>query len=158
MLDLARIFGTLHRSQVAFVAIGGVAVGAHGYIRMTMDIDIVPDPASANIERLVSALSQLQATVPSDGGRPFDPPVDAAALRRGANATLDTPFGGVDVVQRLAGVPPYPELAAAAEHTELDGRPLLICSLAHLRAMKAAAGRPQDRADLAALPDRDAAG
>ncbi len=35
----------------------------------------------------------------------------------------------------------------------LEGVDVLVWTLAHLRAMKAAAVRPQDRADLAALPE-----
>jgi len=51
-------------------------------------------------------------------------------------------------------VPPYAALAADAEAVSLDGLVVHVCSLAHLRAMKAAADRPQDRADLAALPEQ----
>ena len=40
-----------------------------------------------------------------------------------------------------------------ADEVSLDGLPVLVCSLAHQRAMKVAADRPQDRADLAALPE-----
>lgn len=46
MLDLAHLFGRLRDADVRYVAIGGIAVGVHGYVRMTLDfdIDIVPDP------------------------------------------------------------------------------------------------------------------
>lgn len=132
--------------------VGGVAVGVHGYVRMTLDLDLVPDPARPNLERLVAVLSQLRGTLPGDAGRRFDPATDARILRRGGNITLDSPFGGVDVLQRLPGIPDYDDLASAAERVVLDGLDVLVCSLAHLRAMKAAADRPQDRADLAALP------
>jgi len=37
--------------------------------------------------------------------------------------------------------------------TEILGTPIRICSLEHLRAMKRAADRPIDRADLDALPE-----
>ena len=42
----------LSRAQVDFIVIGGVAVGVHGFIRATEDLDIVPDPDVANLERL----------------------------------------------------------------------------------------------------------
>lgn len=83
----------------------------------------------------------------------FDPAMDAGGLRRGANLTLDTPHGGIDVVQRLPGVAPYSELAVGADEVSLDGLRVLVCSVAHLLTMKATADRPQDRADLAALPE-----
>jgi len=49
-------------------------------------------------------------------------------------------------------LPAYPQLSAAATIADLDGVEVRVCSLAHLRAMKAAAGRPIDLADLDALP------
>jgi len=153
VLDLVHLVRSLDRDGVRCVLIGGVAVGVHGYVRMTMDLDLVPDPDRSNLERLVAFLSHLKGTLPGSAGRAFDPARDAGRLRRGGNLTLDTPHGGIDVVQRLPGVPPYAELAAGADAVDLDGLPVLVCSLAHLRAMKLAADRPQDRADLAALPE-----
>jgi len=67
--------------------------------------------------------------------------------------TADTRFGGLDIVQRASGVPSYSQLAEDAVDSELLGVPVRICSLARLREMKQAAGRDQDRADLANLPD-----
>ncbi len=43
---------TLNRAGVDFIVIGGVAVGVHGFIRATKDLDIVPDPDPANLDRL----------------------------------------------------------------------------------------------------------
>jgi len=34
-----------------FVVIGGVAVAAHGYVRGTADLDLVPDPDPENLKR-----------------------------------------------------------------------------------------------------------
>jgi hypothetical protein len=44
-------------------------------------------------------------------------------------------------------------LVRDAVESELLGIPVLICSLARLREMKAAQDREQDRADLANLPE-----
>lgn len=153
MLDLAGLTRRLDDEGVRYVVVGGVAVGVHGYVRMTLDLDLVPDPERSNLERLVVALSRLGGTLPAAAGRRFDPAADAQPLRRGANVSLDTPLGGVDVVQRMPGIPSYDELSAAADTVQLGGVSLLVCSLQHLRAMKRAAGRPQDQADLAALPE-----
>ncbi len=151
--DLETLLGVLVRNEVAFVVVGGVAVGAHGVARMTLDLDLVPDPQRANVERLVTALSQMGATIPS--GTRFDPARHAAALRRGQNATLTTDHGGLDIVQRLEGVPPWPRLREQAVATRVGEVPVLVCSLGHLRTMKSVAGRPQDLADLARLPEAD---
>ena len=150
-LDLPALLDVLSRNDVRFVVIGGFAVGVHGHVRMTADLDLVPDPDPPNVDRLIAALTQIDARVPS--GEPFDPAAHGPALRQGANATLATNVGGVDIVQRLAGVPGYAALEASAIEASLDDVTVRVCSLADLRAMKASAGRPVDLADLASLPE-----
>lgn len=151
--DLHALLAALHEDDVRFVVIGGVAVGAHGYVRGTEDLDLVPDPDPANLERLVEALEKLESTLPTVGGRTFDPATDAGVVRRGGNVSADTRFGGLDVVQRARGVPSYSQLAEDAVESELLGIPVQVCSLARLREMKGAQGRAQDRADLENLPE-----
>lgn len=152
-LDLRALLQALNECDVRFVAIGGIAVAAHGYVRATEDLDLVPDPSRENIERLVEALISLEATLPTQRGRTFDPVRDAAALRRGANLTADTRLGGLDVVQNARGVPGYELLDQDAVRSDVLGVEVRICSLARLRQMKRAQGRLQDRADLENLPD-----
>jgi hypothetical protein len=150
--DLRALLESLHDHDVGFIVIGGVAVGAHGYIRATADLDLVPNPDPANLDRLVEALESLAATLPTAGGRRFDRSRDAGAVRRGANVTAETRFGGVDVVQIAQGVPGYAVLEDDAVESDLLGVPVRICSLSRLREMKQAQGRAQDRADLENLP------
>jgi hypothetical protein len=150
--DLRALLEVLHRRDVRFVVIGGVAVGAHGYVRGTEDLDLVPDPDPSNLVRLTDSLEELESMLPTVG-RAFDPSTDVGVIRRGGNVTADTRFGGLDIVQRAIGVPSYSDLALDAVDSELLGVPVRICSLARLRKMKQAAGREQDRADLANLPD-----
>lgn len=73
----------------------------------------------------------------------------------GRNLTLETALGGLDIVQRLAGVPSYGELADDAVEMELFGLPVLVCSRRHLRAMKRARGSHRDLADLEDLDATD---
>ncbi len=57
-------------------------------------------------------------------------------------------------MRRRPGLPgdlDYASHARDATTVELAGVPVPVCSLAHLRAMKRAAGRPQDLQDLADL-------
>lgn len=144
---------TLHDEGVRHVVIGGVAVAAHGFVRATADVDLVPDPGPDNLRALGSALVRLDARLPLAGGRPFAHAEHGPVLRQGGNLTLDTAEGGLDVVQRAPGLPSFATLDAAAVPTEILGTPIRICSLEHLRAMKRAADRPIDRADLDALPE-----
>jgi hypothetical protein len=151
--DLHALLAALHEHEVSFIVIGGVAVGAHGYVRATEDLDLVPDPDPENLERLTKTIAELEATLPTAGGRSFDPVSDSRVVRRGGSVTADTKFGGLDVVQRAQGVPGYSQLAADAVESELLGVPVRVCSLARLREMKRARSDGQDRADLENLPD-----
>lgn len=150
--DLRSLLATLTHHDVRFVVVGGVAVAAHGYVRATEDLDVVPDPAPDNLDRLVVALTALEARLPTAGGRTFSPDRDGAALKRGANLTADTEFGGFDVVQLARGVPPYGVLERGAVESDVLGIAVRICALADLRKMKREHGRSQDLADLDNLP------
>jgi hypothetical protein len=154
-LDLRSLLELLHARKVRFVVIGGVAVAAHGYVRGTADLDLVPDPDPENLKRVADVLDELEATLPTVKNRRFDQTSDAGVIRRGGNVTADTTFGGLDVVQRARGVPSYSQLEADAVETELLGIPVRVCSLARLREMKEAQGRPEDKADLANLPESE---
>lgn len=151
--DLRALLEALYEQDVRFVVIGGVAVGAHGFIRGTEDLDLVPDPDSENLQRLAQALEALESTLPTVGDRRFDPIGDAGVIRRGGNVTAMTKFGGLDIVQRASGVPSYPQLAQEAIESELLGVPVRVCSLAQLREMKRAQSRAQDLLDLENLPE-----
>lgn len=151
--DLRALLETLNAGGIRFVVIGGVAVGAHGYVRGTEDLGLVPDPDPENLNRLTEALTKLESTLPTVAERPFDAAIDAGVIRRAGNVTAMTRFGGLDVVQRARGVPSYSQLISDAVESDLLGIPVLICSLARLREMKLAQDREQDRADLANLPE-----
>jgi hypothetical protein len=136
-----------------------VAVGVHGFVRATKDLDIVPDPAAENLERLASLLAKIDAQhvgledfLPDEF--PYDP-TDPEQLAEGANFRLETSHGPLDVLQWVSGVEAdqaYPELAEQALTVLFRDTEIRICGIEHLRAMKQAAGREQDLADLRKLP------
>lgn len=158
-LDPEPLLRFLHDKGVAHIIIGGVAVAAHGYVRPTKDLDVVPAPDRANLTRLADALAEIQA-VPAerDDFHADEFPMDAtnvSDLARGGNFRLDTELGPLDVMQWVSGVDPddlHGELDRSALEFTLDGIPLRYCGLTHLRAMKHAAGRPRDLDDLEHLP------
>lgn len=143
------LLAVLAAHEVEFVVIGGFSLAAHGYVRATKDIDIVPAPDSANLKRLADALRDLDAEVDlSDisadelGLKP-----DAAGLREGGNWVLETRHGRLDVMQDVPGLRGYHVLREGAE--ELDG--VLYAGYDQLIAMKAASGREEDLRDIGAL-------
>ena len=99
---------TLARSALRFVIIGGIAVGVHGYIRATKDLDICPDPAEDNLVRLAKLLREITARHADVGDfaeteLPFDP-LDPADLGDGGNFRLSTRLGALDIMQWVPGI------------------------------------------------------
>jgi predicted nucleotidyltransferase len=143
---LRRLIG----AGVDFVVIGGIAVLLHGYPRMTRDLDIAFAFDDVNLEALGQVLVELKARLRGvDEDLPFDP--DRRTLQGIELLTLETSAGWLDVHRLPRGVASYERLRRNAERVDLDGIPVLVASPDDLIAMKRAAGRPQDRIDIAAL-------
>lgn len=154
-LQVEPMLRLLAQHRVDFVIIGGFALSAHGVIRGTKDIDIVPDPRPENIRRLAAALRALNAEVML--AEDFDPSElglapDEAGLSLGGNWVLRTRLGRLDVMQDVAGVKSYDALRAAAVERDVPGAgSFWFPGLDDLIAMKVAAGRPQDELDITSL-------
>ena len=157
-LDPLPLLRALHERGIEHIVVGGFAVNAHGFIRVTKDLDVVPNPGQGNLERLAELLRDLGASVlDTDDFTAEELPADPARssdLELGGNFCLLTDIGRLDVMQWLAGIEAddvYGELSPDAVEGSLDGIPVRVCSLEHLRVMKRAAGRPQDLEDLKRL-------
>lgn len=150
----------LHERGIEHIIVGGWAVAAHGFVRPTKDLDIVPRPSEENLGKLAKMLGDLNARVLNTGDfkseeLPADP-TRTEDLAIGGNFCVLTDIGRLDVMQWLSGVDfddLYDELADEAVEGNLDGMSVRVCGLDHLRAMKRAAGRPQDLEDLRQLGD-----
>ncbi len=158
VLNPEPLLRALYEAGVRHVIIGGFAVNAHGVIRPSKDLDIVPDPDPGNLAKLAGLLAELDAR--HVGLRDFRPdefpfdPTRVEDLQQGANFRLETRLGDLDIMQWVAGIetePAYAALAADSIEGDLDGIPLRVCGLDHLVAMKRAAGRPRDLDDLRRL-------
>jgi predicted nucleotidyltransferase len=144
----------LSESGAEFIVIGGLALGARGVVRATKDVNVVVAPDPANL-KLVAEVAVAAGGHVQRGeallGTPF---AIAAELASGEQTAIETDLGRLDVVQGLEGVPSYEELRSRAGEAEVLGVSVAVCSVEHLRAMKRAAGRTRDLAD---LEDLDAA-
>jgi hypothetical protein len=60
-LDPLPLLKHLHEHGVEYIVIGGLAVSAHGYVRPSKDLDIVPNSARENLARLATALVDAEA-------------------------------------------------------------------------------------------------
>lgn len=159
-LDVEGLLAALDAADVRFVVIGGFAVGAHGFPRATKDLDVVPDPAPDNLERLASVLADLDASVLGMEEFAEEEVVqpDAAGLEMGGNFVLATSRGRLDIMQIVGPDLEYRDLETAAVEDEVFGHRVRFCGFDHLIAMKEAAGRPEDEIDLQRLREsRDGA-
>jgi hypothetical protein len=62
-----RVVAALNAADVAYVIVGGLAVGAHGVVRATRDVDIVAAPDQRNMDRLAECLRACWVGRESDG-------------------------------------------------------------------------------------------
>ena len=156
-LDASALLRTLVEHDVSFVVVGGLAVAAHGYVRATKDVDVVPRPDTENRKRLVRALEAMSAEPVdlADFGRDELPvPFDAHALEGGGNWALVTRHGRIDVMQWVPGAEHYERLRERAVAIDVpDAGVILFAGYEDLVAMKRAAGRPEDRLDLQRLAE-----
>jgi hypothetical protein len=147
----------LREYEVEFVLIGGFAVGLHGYVRATKDIDIVPAPNPQNLSRLWNALTDLEAQPAElEDFRPEEMPVELsleALIEGGGNWALYTRLGRLDVMQWVKGIDSYDALRANAQRVDEPsiGHPIWVAGRDDLVSMKEAAGRDIDRIDITAL-------
>jgi predicted nucleotidyltransferase len=153
-LDIQAILRELVEAEVDFFLIGGVAVGYHGHIRATKDVDIVPSPDSGNLKRLAGVLRSLEAQV--EGAEDFTAgevpdPLDPAALELEGNWVLSTRLGRLDVLQWIGETPLWRDLSNRAVEDTVAGLPIKIVAYEDLVRLKEIADRPEDRLDLQRL-------
>jgi hypothetical protein len=156
MLDARALFRVLAEYQLDCVVVGGLAVQTHGFLRGTVDLDIIPAPDLANLSRLAEALAAV-------GARMFRTaqPVNVAdphLLQRAGFVPLMTDHGRLDILnfRSTAGAPrSYDELKDRALQVDLGGVAVTVVGLDDLVRMKRAAGRKQDLEDIRALTVAD---
>jgi predicted nucleotidyltransferase len=138
----------LAEADVEFVVVGGLALNAWGVVRGTKDVDVVIARTSDNIKRVAEVAVAASGHVQRGEallGTPFS---IAAALADGEQVAIETDLGRLDVVQGLDGVPDFEDLRSRAVEAEILGSTVWVCSRDDLRAMKQAAGRTRDLADI----------
>lgn len=147
------LLGALARHEVDYLVIGGVAAQLHGRRRTTKDLDVMPAPGRANLERLAAALEELDAR--AGGIDPGAAPLSVTDVDRLEIAPvlppLRTRHGELHVVKEPEGADDYGTLRQRALVVPLEGLELAIVALDDLVRMKRAAGRRRDLEDIDAL-------
>lgn len=148
------IVRALNTAEVQYLIVGGLAVNAHGYVRLTRDVDLVLQLDPGNVSKGLNALLDIgyQMSIPA---RPedFANPEMREDWRR--NKGMITLKLWSDEHQRtpvdIFVYEPFDfakEYIAAMALEVCPGLPARVVSLQTLLKMKRDAGRPQDLADI----------
>jgi ABC-type glycerol-3-phosphate transport system substrate-binding protein len=152
--DVVRVARLLNDAGARYVLVGGYALAAHGFVRMTQDVDIAVAPDAENARRWVAALSQL----PDGAARELSGEADPFAGGQAYAIRINDEFT-VDVLPSAGGVP-FSALEPHIVALTVQGETLRILDLEGLLMTKQGL-RPQDQADAALIrralgrPDSD---
>jgi hypothetical protein len=147
--EMLRVLRAFEREGLEYVLIGAAAMGFHGLVRATEDLDIFIRATAENVERLKRAFRAAY-----DG----DPNVDAiraADLLGDYPAVRYYPPSGdlyFDVMTRLGEVASFETVAV--ETKAVEGIAVRVATPAALYRLKRGTPRPLDRQDAEALRQR----
>ena len=152
------LFATLNRAGVRYVVVGGVAVVLHGHARLTADVDLVVDlePGAARLAVQTLVQTGLVPRAPIDPAGFADPATRNAWVSDKGMKVFSwwdprDPLREVDVFVEHAI--PFADLWARSVVVTLETTVVRIAGIDDLIALKRAAGRPEDRADVEALEE-----
>jgi hypothetical protein len=157
--NLRALLASLVASEALFLVAGGIAVWAHGYVRHTADIDIIPRPDQENMTRIARLLAELDAAAIDQSGNQLPLDVSHPESLAVGNYFLTTRLGRLDLFN---GPRPdlnrYTRLADASIEATIGGVTVRVIGKDDLIAMKREAGRPKDLEDIAALTELERRG
>lgn len=137
--DYEELIAALNARGVLYLVIGAYAVGFHGHIRATSDMDLAVDPAPENADRLAAALKDFAGVS-----------VNPDDIKEKTLIELGRDPQGVDIITTMKGL--TWDRAWSERESGLIGRqPAPFLSRACLIANKRATGRERDLLDLKAL-------
>lgn len=142
-LDFKEFLSLLNENSVAYLLIGGYAVGYHGYPRTTSDIDVWIAINAKNAERVVAALQEFGFNTPDLSASLF--------MEKNKIIRMGMPPMRIEISTTISGVA-FDECYRERVIDQLDGVQVSIISLHHLKINKQASGRHKDLNDLENLP------
>ncbi|MDZ4702061.1 MAG: hypothetical protein SH809_20290 [Rhodothermales bacterium] len=129
----------LNEHDVAYLLVGGYAVGYHGYVRATADMDIWVEPTVENARRVTAAFREFGFDVPGLEPKLF--------LEKNKIVRIGQPPVRIEVMSSISGVV-FKECYEKRTQADWDDLIVPIISLACLKQNKRASGRLKDLADL----------
>ena len=113
-----RTLELLSRHGVDFVVVGGVAAVLQGVPLVTFDVDVVHGRTDENVDRLLSALAELDARYRGD---PRGLAPTRETLLGPGHHLLSTALGPLDLLGAVAGGLAYEDLARDTVTLDLAG-------------------------------------
>jgi hypothetical protein len=148
--DFADILRTLAHHDVDAIVVGGICATLHGAIVNTLDVDIVHSRTPENLERLLAALTELEARYRDLAGRHIKP--NLSYLASDGHQLLMTRSGPLDVLGTIGNGLGYEELVGhSSQILVAEGLHSRILNLDTLIEVKEKAGRDKDKAVLPIL-------
>lgn len=142
--DLEGLLRALTDAEIEFIVVGGAAAVIHGAPITTQDLDIVPRLEAGDPERLVAALTALDARFrPVLPGRDLSPAIEHVMARGQLN--LITRLGPLDVLGRLHDQRGYAELAGFTRVIVDGDLHVRVIDLDTLIQIKRGTGRARDQ-------------
>jgi predicted nucleotidyltransferase len=141
--DFREFLKLLNANGVEYLLIGGYAVGYHGYPRATNDIDIWIATNEINASRITRVLKEFGFDTPDLTPELF--------LQKDRMVRLGLPPMRIEVLVEISGVQ-FSECYKERVDDVIDGIPVNLISLKHLKLNKKASGRYKDLDDLEHLP------
>jgi hypothetical protein len=134
---------SLNSNHVEYLLIGGYAVGIHGHIRATNDLDVWVHTSAENAARVDRALREFGFA--AEGLSPELFVVQNNVIRMGV------PPIRIEILTSISGVE-FETCYSERKIVPIGELAVPVISLARLRQNKAASARAQDLADLENLP------
>jgi predicted nucleotidyltransferase len=140
--DFLDFIVALNEQKVDFVLVGGYALGVHGIVRATGDIDFLYRATNANVRRLCNAMI--------DFGAPPEVIDEETLLEPRIVTQFGQPPYRIDLLNAIDGVT-FAEVWRGADVTSLQGQEVRVIGLKELKANKSATGRKKDKEDVRRL-------
>lgn len=142
--DFKEFIELLNKNNVRFLVVGAYAVGLHGYVRFTGDLDVWVEVSEENATRLMKCLDQfgfgsLSGLTVQDFNK------DNSVVQ------LGYPPLRIDIMTSVSGIN-FSECYQKKEVTSIDGVDVPYLDLASLKQNKSSTNRKKDLGDLENLP------
>lgn len=145
--ELSQLISALNENEIGYAVCGGLALAIHGFVRATLDIDILIQPESLEKAYKIGAENGFDIR-----GLDISFKARAVGIHRVSKIDNDGEMLSLDL---LLVTPQVEDVWETRETIDFLGNQLSVVSREGLIKMKRLAGRPQDLADIERLENEE---